>query len=85
MQTELRPECTTGGRCADGEVDRTAKNTDLGFRTGQPSMTRFLLAFATSLFADPAIVQMEVTCGDYTLMGKAKQMETLAASSPRPA
>lgn len=48
-------------------------------------MTRFLLAFATSLFADPAIVQMEVTCGDYTLMGKAKQMETLAASSPRPA
>ena len=43
-------------------------------------MTRFFLAFAaTSLLAAPAFAQMEVTCGDYTLMDNAKQMETLAA------
>ena len=31
------------------------------------------------LLAVPAFAQMEVTCGDYTLMDNARQMETLAA------
>ena len=30
-------------------------------------------------FGLPAFAQMEVTCGDYTLMDNAKQMETIAA------
>jgi hypothetical protein len=40
-----------------------------------------LLAAATlsALFAAPAFAQMEVTCGDYSLMDNAKQMETIAA------
>jgi hypothetical protein len=43
-------------------------------------MTRFFLALAvTGVFAAPAFAQMEVTCGDYTLMDNAEQMETLAA------
>jgi hypothetical protein len=43
-------------------------------------MTRFFLTLAaTTLVAAPAFAQMEVTCGDYTLMDNAKQMETLAA------
>lgn len=32
-----------------------------------------------TLLAAPAFAQMEVTCGDYSLMDNAKQMETLAA------
>jgi hypothetical protein len=32
-----------------------------------------------SIVAAPAFAQMEVTCGDYTLMDNAKQMETIAA------
>ena len=44
------------------------------------SMKRFSLALAAAtLVAAPAFAQMEVTCGDYTLMDNAKQMETLAA------
>jgi hypothetical protein len=31
------------------------------------------------LLGAPAFAQMEVTCGDYTLMDNAKQMETIAA------
>jgi hypothetical protein len=31
------------------------------------------------LLAAPAFAQMEVTCGDYTIMDNAAQMETLAA------
>lgn len=31
------------------------------------------------LLAAPAFAQMEVTCGDYSLMDNAKQMETIAA------
>lgn len=43
-------------------------------------MKRVLFGFAAaSLLAAPAFAQMEVTCGDYTLMDNAKQMETLAA------
>jgi hypothetical protein len=34
---------------------------------------------AACLLAAPAFAQMEVTCGDFTLMDNAKQMETLAA------
>jgi hypothetical protein len=34
---------------------------------------------AAGLLSGPAFAQMEVTCGDYTLMDNAKQMETLAA------
>jgi hypothetical protein len=49
-------------------------------KTGILSMKRFLLASATTaLLAAPAFAQMEVTCGDYTLMDNAKQMETIAA------
>ena len=36
---------------------------------------------AATLFAVPALAQEEVTCGDYSLMDNAKQMETIAASS----
>jgi hypothetical protein len=43
-------------------------------------MARFFLAFAVNgVLAAPAFAQMEVTCGDYTLMDNAEQMETLAA------
>ena len=34
---------------------------------------------AATLFAVPAFAQEEVTCGDYSLMDNAKQMETIAA------
>jgi hypothetical protein len=34
---------------------------------------------ALAVLAAPAFAQMEVTCGDYTLMDNAKQMETIAA------
>jgi hypothetical protein len=39
----------------------------------------FLGLAAACLLCAPAFAQMEVTCGDYTLMDNAKQMETLAA------
>ena len=43
-------------------------------------MKRVLFGLAAaSLLGAPAFAQMEVTCGDYTLMDNAKQMETLAA------
>ena len=43
-------------------------------------MKGMLLGFATAcLLGAPAFAQMEVTCGDYTLMDNAKQMETIAA------
>ena len=38
----------------------------------------FALAAAT-LFAAPVFAQEEVTCGDYSIMDNAKQMETIAA------
>jgi hypothetical protein len=39
-----------------------------------------LLAFtAAGLLAAPAFAQEEVTCGDYSMMDNAKQMETIAA------
>jgi hypothetical protein len=38
-----------------------------------------LCVVATCLLGAPAFAQMEVTCGDYTLMDNAKQMETIAA------
>ena len=34
---------------------------------------------AATLFAVPALAQEEVTCGDYSIMDNAKQMETIAA------
>ena len=34
---------------------------------------------AAGLLGAPAFAQMEVTCGDFTLMDNAKQQETLAA------
>ena len=34
---------------------------------------------ALGVVAFPALAQMEVTCGDYSLMDNAAQMETLAA------
>jgi hypothetical protein len=44
------------------------------------SMKRTLLGFAAAcLLGAPAFAQMEVTCGDFTLMDNAQQMETLAA------
>ena len=47
-------------------------------------MKRVLFGLAAaSLLGAPAFAQMEVTCGDYTLMDNAKQMETLAAASPK--
>ena len=43
-------------------------------------MQRFFLGLATAgLLAAPAFAQMEVTCGDFSAMDNAKQMETLAA------
>ena len=43
-------------------------------------MKTMLLGLATAcLLGAPAFAQMEVTCGDYTLMDNAKQMETIAA------
>jgi len=43
-------------------------------------MHRLSLMLATAcLVAAPAFAQEEVTCGDYTLMDNAKQMETIAA------
>jgi len=36
-------------------------------------------AAALGVVAFPALAQMEVTCGDYSLMDNAAQMETLAA------
>jgi hypothetical protein len=43
-------------------------------------MKRLSLAFSlASLLAAPAFAQMEVTCGDYSAMDNAQQMETIAA------
>jgi hypothetical protein len=42
-------------------------------------MKRLSLACLACLLAAPAFAQMEVTCGDYSLMDNAKQMETIAA------
>jgi hypothetical protein len=44
-------------------------------------MLRMLLpaAFAVALAAPAFAQNLEVTCGDYTLMDNAKQMETIAA------
>ena len=43
-------------------------------------MHRLSLMLATAcLVAAPAIAQEEVTCGDYSLMDNAKQMETIAS------
>ena len=43
-------------------------------------MHRLSLMLATAcLVAAPAFAQEEVTCGDYSLMDNAKQMETIAA------
>lgn len=44
-------------------------------------MKRFLAtAAAAALLGAPAFAQpLEVTCGDYTIMDNAKQMETIAA------
>jgi hypothetical protein len=40
----------------------------------------FLAATAlAALFGAPAFAQMEVTCGDFSLMDNAEQMETIAA------
>ena len=41
-------------------------------------------ALAASVGA-PAFAQMEVTCGDYSIMDNAKQMETIAALESEPA
>lgn len=42
-------------------------------------MKKALLALATaSLLSAPALAQEEVTCGDYSLMDNAQQMETIA-------
>jgi hypothetical protein len=42
-------------------------------------MKRLIVVAALAVAGSPAFAQMEVTCGDYTLMDNAKQMETLAA------
>ena len=43
-------------------------------------MKSMFLGLATAcLLGAPAFAQMEVTCGDYSLMDNAKQMETIAA------
>ena len=42
-------------------------------------MKLILALAATTLFAMPAFAQEEVTCGDYSIMDNAKQMETVAA------
>lgn len=40
----------------------------------------FVTVAAAALFGAPAFAQpLEVTCGDYTIMDNAKQMETIAA------
>ena len=42
-------------------------------------MKRLMLASGLAcLLAAPAFAQMEVTCGDYSIMDNAKQMETIA-------
>ena len=47
---------------------------------GTVTMHRLSLMLATAcLVAAPAFAQEEVTCGDYSLMDNAKQMETIAA------
>ena len=48
-------------------------------------MKRYLVIAARSppAVGAPAFAQMEVTCGDYTLMDNAKQMETIAALEVR--
>ena len=38
-----------------------------------------IVAAAVASLAAPAFAQMEVTCGDYSAMDNAQQMETLAA------
>lgn len=43
-------------------------------------MKRLILASGLAcLLGAPAFAQMEVTCGDYSIMDNAKQMETIAA------
>ena len=43
-------------------------------------MKRILIATGLAcLLGAPAFAQMEVTCGDYSIMDNAKQMETIAA------
>ena len=42
-------------------------------------MKRLIVIAALAVAGSPAFAQMEVTCGDYTLMDNAQQMETLAA------
>jgi hypothetical protein len=43
-------------------------------------MQRFFIVAALAAAAgSPAFAQLEVTCGDYTLMDNAQQMETIAA------
>jgi len=43
-------------------------------------MKRILIvAAAAASLAAPAFAQMEVTCGDYSIMDNAAQMETIAA------
>ncbi len=43
-------------------------------------MKRILIvAAAAAGLAAPAFAQMEVTCGDYSIMDNAQQMETIAA------
>jgi hypothetical protein len=42
-------------------------------------MKRFLVVAALAAVGSPALAQMEVTCGDYSAMDNAQQMETLAA------
>jgi hypothetical protein len=39
----------------------------------------FLAVGIVGFLAAPAFAQMEVTCGDYTLMDNTRQMETIAA------
>jgi hypothetical protein len=44
------------------------------------SMKRVLIVAAVAgSLAAPAFAQMEVTCGDYSIMDNAQQMETIAA------
>jgi hypothetical protein len=42
-------------------------------------MKRFLVVAALAAVGSPAFAQMEVTCGDYSAMDNAQQMETIAA------
>ncbi|HVL19926.1 MAG TPA: hypothetical protein VM422_02895 [Amaricoccus sp.] len=42
-------------------------------------MKRLLMAAALAVGGSPALAQMEVTCGDYSMMDNAQQMEALAA------